>query len=299
MSEIFHSGNRYAPTMPRPSSSRTSAARRTRQPANARQTGAKLHATEREQAITALLEAQGFVAFRDLTQQLQASPASVRRDLTRLHERGILERVHGGARLSGPAVPALSGVPFQVNAGLHALAKAAIGKAAAELCAPGEAVIIDGGSTTLQLCPHIAELGLQVLTNSLHIVQALLPQVKTRISLPGGALFREQNIILSPYEDDSMAGALGGFHASKLFLGAAAVGRRGPMQSDTLLIQAERRLLKRAEQIILMVDSSKFAGAAGHLLCPLEDLDVLVTDAGLQDGHARMVERAGVKLVIA
>lgn len=254
----------------------------------------KLHASEREEAIVRLLAARGFISFQDLNAALNASEASLRRDLARLHQRGQIERVHGGVRLPG-AAPTLQGVPFQENVAKHAKAKRAIGLAAARFCEPGEAVIIDGGSTTLQMCPHIAGLGLQVLTNALNIVSALLGQPRTRISMPAGTLFREQNIMLSPYDDDG----IGGFQASKLFLGAASVGRRGPMQADTILIQAERRFMKRADKVILLVDSSKFEAPTGHLLCSLEEVHTLITDERITDNQAEFVRRAGVKLLIA
>jgi len=255
----------------------------------------KLHSSEREEAIVRLLAARGFISFQDLDASLSASEASLRRDLARLHKKGLIERVHGGARLVGGAAPALQGVPFRENVARHAKAKRAIGLAAARLCEPGEAVIIDGGSTTLQMCPHIGDLSLQVLTNALNIVSALMPQPRTRISMPAGTLFREQNIILSPYEEDGIEG----YQASKLFLGAASIGGRGPMQADTLLIQAERRFMKRAEKVILLVDSSKFEAPTGHLLCTLEEVDTVVTDDRITDSQADMVRRAGVRLLIA
>ena len=156
-------------------------------------------------------------------------------------------------------------------------------------------MIIDGGSTTLQMCPHLEPLGLQVLTNSLHIVSALLQQPATRVSVPAGTLFREQNIILSPFEDDGMSR----FHAAKLFMGAASIGRHGLMQADTLLVQAERRLLTRVEEIIVLVDSSKFRGQAGHLVCRLDEIDVVITDSGLEAEDRLMLEKAGCKVIVA
>jgi DeoR family transcriptional regulator, ulaG and ulaABCDEF operon transcriptional repressor len=260
----------------------------------ASQRATKLHASEREEAIVKLLNERGFVSFQDLDRAFSASAASLRRDLGRLQKNGTVVRVHGGARLAAGKAPTLAGVPFQVNAGKNAAAKMAIGRAAAKLCAPGEAVIIDGGSTTLQMCSHIDGLDLQVLTNSLHIVEALLEQPRTKVSMPAGTLFREQNIFLSPYDDDGISG----FQASKLFLGAATVGKAGAMQSDTLLIQAERRFLKRAEKVILMVDSSKFRAPTGHVMCSLDEIDTVITDDGIIDAHAKMLERAGVTLLI-
>ena len=107
-------------------------------------------------------------------------------------------------------------------------------------------VTTNGGTTTLQMCPHLDGLGLQVLTNSLHIVHALLQQPDTKVLVPSGSVFREQNIILAPSGEDSMPQ----FHGPKLFMGAAAVGAQGIMQQDVILVAAERRLIERADQVI-------------------------------------------------
>ena len=259
-----------------------------------------MHAAEREQAILDLLRDRDFISVSELGRRIDASLATLRRDLDRLESEGKIVRVRGGARLvqtdsrdDGPGH--LRGVPFHENIALHHAEKEAIGRAAAALCMPGESVIIDGGSTTLQMCPHLAPLGLQVLTNSLHIVSALLPQQNTRISLPAGSVFREQNIVLSPFEDDGASR----YRASKMFLGAASIGRHGLMQTDVILVQAERRLLARADKTIVLVDSSKFDAPAGHAVCDLDEVDVVVTDRALKRHDAAMLESAGVEVIVA
>jgi DeoR family ulaG and ulaABCDEF operon transcriptional repressor len=260
-----------------------------------------MHASEREKAILELLRQRGFIAFRELEKQLDASPATLRRDLERMANEGHIARVRGGARLatrkartSGPPTN-LSGVPFHENVALRRAEKEAIGRAAAGLCKPGRAIMIDGGSTTLQMCRHLEGLKLQVLTNSLHIVSALLGQAGTRVLVPGGSVFREQNIILSASGDDLMPR----FHAPQLFMGAAAVGTQGVMQADVVLVAAERRLIERAEQVILLVDSSKFQHSSGNVVCELKDVDIVVTDRGLDSKHRAMLEAARIKVVIA
>lgn len=258
-----------------------------------------MHATERDRVILGLLEAKGFVSFRELTRRVTASPATLRRDLDRLQEIGRLVRVRGGVQPAGsggaPADQHLQGVPFHENINRNRAAKEAIGKAAAELCRPGEAIIIDGGSTTLHMCPHLEPLKLQVLTNSLHIVSALLPQPNTQVSMTGGVVFREQNIVLDPIEDTDKRV----FHASRMFVGAAAVTRHGLMQSDIILVQAERKLLGQADELIVLVDSTKFAATAAHLLCELARVHTLVTDSKIDEASAKMIEKAGVKLIVA
>jgi DeoR/GlpR family transcriptional regulator of sugar metabolism len=257
----------------------------------------KMHATERDRAILNLLEEQGFVSFRELSHRVSASPATLRRDLERLQTDGKLVRVRGGVQPTGGVDHMsglhLQGVPFHENINRNRAAKEAIGKAAAERCRPGEAIIIDGGSTTLHMCPHLEPLRLQVLTNSLHIVSALLQQPNTGVSIPGGVVFREQNIVLDPFEDVSARV----FHASRMFLGTAAVSRHGLMQSDIILVQAERKLLSQADELIVLVDSSKFTASAGHLLCELSRVHTLITDSNIDDASAKMVEGHGVKLI--
>lgn len=256
-----------------------------------------MHAAQREKLILDALERTGFVSYRELEGALPASPATIRRDLARLEDEGLIRRVRGGAKRPGDpaAAPRLLGTPFDQSITQNLAAKQAIGRAAAALVEPGEGIMLDGGSTTLQMCPHLAGLDCQVLTNSLHIVNALLPQDGTRILVPSGALFREQNIILAPSGEDSMPR----FHAPKLFMGAAAVGPQGAMQADIILVAAERRLIDRAESVVLLVDSSKFHTSSGAIVCGLDEIDVLITDAGISPASADMVRSAGIRLVVA
>jgi DeoR family ulaG and ulaABCDEF operon transcriptional repressor len=257
-----------------------------------------MHATERERLILELMGDRGFVSYRTIEAQIDASPATIRRDLSRLEETGLIARVHGGARRTDAGQsggPALSGTPFQESLHLHLAQKQRIGAAAASLCLPGEGVMIDGGTTTFQMCPYLEGLNLQVLTNSLHIVSILIAQHGTRILVPSGTVFREQNIILAPAGEESMPR----FHAPKLFMGAASVGAQGIMQGDIVLVAAERRFIDRADELIVLVDSSKFATRSGAVVCGLDDVDILITDDGISDSVAQTIERAGVKLMVA
>lgn len=264
-----------------------------------------MHLAERERVILECLGERGFVTLQDLGGRIEASTATIRRDLNRLMEAGVVTRIHGGAKLvtnshrNAPAkqvsAPNHFGFLFVESLNRNRDQKELIGKAAAKLCKPREAVMIGGGSTTLQMCPHLDGLGLQVLTNSLHIVNELLPQSGTRVLVPGGQVFPEQNVVLLPAGEDGMPG----FHAPKLFMGASAVGPSGVMQPNVMLVAAERRLADRAKQIIVLVDSSKFEVPSGHVVCSLQDIDVLVTDPGISAAQRKMLESAGVQIMIA
>jgi DeoR/GlpR family transcriptional regulator of sugar metabolism len=256
-----------------------------------------MHATERDRVILSLLDEQGFISLRDLTNWVTTSPSTLRRDLERLQASGKLTRVRGGVQSTNGhdrlSRQLLRGVPFHENININRSAKEAIGKAAAELCRPGDAVIIDGGSTTLQMCPHLEPLRLQVMTNSLHIVSALLPQENTRVSIPGGVVFREQNIILHPLDDTTNYR----FHASIMFIGAAAVTRFGLMKNDIMQVQAERKLRTLAEKVVALVDSSKFSAYAAHSVCELGNVHTLITDRGIDAASAKLLKSHNIKVI--
>jgi DeoR family transcriptional regulator, ulaG and ulaABCDEF operon transcriptional repressor len=264
-----------------------------------------MHAAERETHILDAVRRRGFISFQDLESQIPASAATIRRDLKRLMNAGLLTRVHGGAKRADtrPSLssadtdlaPHLLGTPLALNMNLNVAQKAAIGKAAAKLCNAKESIMIDGGSSTFHMCRHLAGLDLQVLSNSLPIVLALLQQRGTRVLVPAGQVFPEQNIILSLDNDDGMPS----FHAPKLFMGGAALGPSGLMQIDMLLVAAERRLMDRADKIIVLLDSSKFDGPSGHVVCALQEIDIVVTDKGITPKQKSVLHRANIKVVIA
>lgn len=259
-----------------------------------------MHANEREELILRLLNDKGFVSFKELERRVAGSPATIRRDLERLATDGKLKRVHGGAKRVdvsdlGATPQSLAGAPFHENVHLNPREKQAIGKVAATLCQQGEGVMIDGGSTTLQMCPHLAGLNLQVLTNSLHIVSALIGQRGTRVLVPAGAVFPEQSIILSVFGEDGMPR----FHAPRLFMGAASIGPQGLMQADVVLVAGERRLIERADEVIVLADASKFEASSGNVVCALEEIDIVITDSRIKPKAAEMIKKAGAKLIIA
>ena len=258
-----------------------------------------MHAAEREKIILEALKKKGFTTYRHLEANVDASPATIRRDLSRLEKQGKIIRLHGGAKAvdaDSPApgtAPGLAGTPFEKSLKQNMAAKRAIGKAAAELCEPGEGIIIDGGTTTYQMCEHLDKLNLQVLTNSLHIVNALLRQESTQLLVPSGPIFREQNIILAPAGETSMPN----FHASKLFLGAAAVSPRGIFQADALLVASQRRFLDRTDEVILVVDSSKLEASSGAIVCELDRIDRMITDEGADPALIDQLRNAGLQQI--
>ncbi|SHI77982.1 DeoR/GlpR family DNA-binding transcription regulator [Wenxinia saemankumensis] len=253
-----------------------------------------MHEKERHRIILSAVQDRPVATVGELVSLTGSSEATIRRDIATLHVQKKLRRVRGGAEaITPPAFPGLAGRPFEVSRTLNAAAKQAIAKAAVDLCEDGEPIIVNGGSTTFQMVHPLANRRLQVFTNSFPIAEHLLKHSKNTVLVPGGALYREQQIILSPFEGDITRN----YYASKMFMGAQGLGPLGLMEADPLLIQAEQKLLGQADELIVMVDSSKFANRSSLILCPLEQIDIVITDDGVPDAAAAMLEAADIRVI--
>jgi len=248
---------------------------------------------QRHHLICEIVAAEGFASVPDLMARLDASRATIARDIQDLAMASRIKRVRGGAEAMHGA-PALAEPKFDANQLRHRETKRAIARAAAELCHAGDSIIIDGGTTTYAMTEFMGGRDLQVLTNSFPIAEYLIKRGQARVILPGGEIFREQGLILSPFEDD----AIERFVASKVFLGARAITQHGLMQTDPLLIRAEQKLIRQAEKVIVLVDSSKFRNRGSLILCPLERINTLITDDGIESGTRKMLEDAGIEVIV-
>ncbi|WP_295989943.1 DeoR/GlpR family DNA-binding transcription regulator [Rugamonas sp.] len=230
-----------------------------------------------------------------LVDWLSSSPATVRRDIVWLAARNLLTRTRGGAE----NLPqkrrdfSLSGETFQHNIASCAAQKRAIARMAASLCADGESIIINGGTTTHMMVEFLVDRQLKILTNSFLMAEQLLRTSENEIIVPGGKVYREQNVILSPFDNDITQH----HYAAKMFMGIYGLSMLGLMEADPLLIQAEKRLIGQAEELIVLADSSKFERKTGLILCDLKRVSCVVTDTGAPKAALQMLEQQGVKVI--
>ncbi len=251
---------------------------------------------ERHAAILQLLRTRQIVSVGELSEALAASLATVRRDINSLEAQGALRRVRGGAEAAtAEREPRLAGTPFEVNLSLAVAQKRAIGKAAAALVAPGESLILNGGTTTLAVVEFLPKSGLNILTNSFPVAARLLEATSNRISLPGGMVFPEQSIILSPFEADSISH----FRADKMFTGCFGIGRLGMMDTDPLIVKSELRLMQRADRLIVLADSRKLRQGGAMVVVGLDGISTLITDDGATAAELALFRDAGVEVLVA
>jgi DeoR family transcriptional regulator, ulaG and ulaABCDEF operon transcriptional repressor len=255
-----------------------------------------MHEKERHRLILSAVQEKPVVTVQEMVDLTESSEATIRRDIAALHVQKRLRRVRGGAEaISPPQFVGLAGRPFSVNETLHAAQKRAIAREAVELCKDGEPIIINGGTTTFQMVHFLSGRRMPIFTNSFPIAEHLLKHSKNTVMLSGGTIYREQNIILSPFDNDVTRN----FYARRMFMGAQGLGPLGLMEADPLLIQAEQKLIDQADELVVLIDSSKFRLRSSLILCGLSRIATVITDEGIEDREAKMLETAGVALIVA
>ncbi|QJE01958.1 DeoR/GlpR transcriptional regulator [Massilia forsythiae] len=250
---------------------------------------------KRRKRLLKLLAEHQAATVQQLVEWLNASPATVRRDISWLAARNLLTRTRGGAENLLPKKRqfALSSETFQNNIQCYAARKRAIARHAASMCADGETIIINGGTTTFMMAEFLSERQCKILTNSFLMAERLLISSENEIIVPGGKVYREQNVILSPFDNDITQH----HYASKMFMSVYGLSLLGLMEADPLLIQAEKRLISQAEELVVLADSSKFAKKAGLILCGLDRVAHVITDTNASDSAVQLLEQYGVNVV--
>lgn len=254
---------------------------------------------QRQQLILDILHEKQFVSVSDLSPRLGASEATIRRDLTKMAKRGDLNKIRGGAeaiagRTGYVKRPYLKGSVFLADKEKQVRRKRLIAEKAVELCEDGESIIINGGSSTFMMGEFLTNRNLNILTNSFVLAQLLSENSSNQVTLPGGEIYRKQGIILSSFENDTIQY----YHGSKMFMGTPGISDAGVMESDPLLIRAEQKLRKQADQLIVLADSSKVGVRSNFIFSPLGDVDVLITDSNADADQLRMIEAQGVEVIV-
>ena len=160
---------------------------------------------ERRETILRLVKQNTFISVHDIETLTGVSEATVRRDLAKLEESGLVSRVRGGAEATEnlKAQAEISHeLPFAYRQGIMHEKKRLIAKQAASMCADGETVFIDGGSTTYQMVEFLSSLRCKIITNSFAIAEYLVKNSDNSIYLPGGIVNPESQLILDPFDAD-------------------------------------------------------------------------------------------------
>jgi DeoR/GlpR family transcriptional regulator of sugar metabolism len=256
-----------------------------------------LSAAERRSQIAQMVLENGRVLVADLVHRFQVTETSIRRDLTLLEQASRLKRIHGGAI----PIPGSSRTDsFAEKKELHIEAKERIGKAAASLIKAKEIVLLDSGTTTLQIVQHIPaglrnSSAITLVTNSQPIAQEVLAWPSPKLTILGGLYLPDYQATVGPQTLDQLRE----LSADKVFLGADGLTlESGATTADVLMAEVDRVMADRSRQVILVADSSKIGRVGFVPIKPLRGIHTLITDVSAPTDFVQAVQNAGLEVIL-
>ncbi|HLA51765.1 MAG TPA: transcriptional repressor AgaR [Flavitalea sp.] len=257
-----------------------------------RKTGEK-STVQRRVIILEKLEEKGQVDVTELSKALRVSEVTIRNDLKRLEQKNALIRARGGAFKIDRV-----GMDFTLSDKnkQNYDQKRKIGKAAAELVEEGDTIILDSGTTTMEIAKNLSSIAeLTVITNALNIANQLADHPRANIIIPGGFLRKNSLSLIGSTAEDSFKN----YFCDKLFLAvdgfSTTFGLSTPNVEEAHL---NRIMISISKQVIVVADSSKFHKRSFAFIGPIAGIDVLITDEGIPPDDQKKLESAGVKLII-
>ena len=252
---------------------------------------------ERSSAILDCLAGGQELAVDELIAQTGASPATIRRDLRRLEQQGVVRRAHGIVALAESSAfqPFLGDPGFRERLRHNALEKRRIGAAAADLVEPGDTIAVAPGTTTAQMTrPLKGRRSLTVVTNALNVAMDLSRTKNVTVHLAGGYLGGNWLALLGPKAVEFISSMF----TKKLFFGANGVHPvHGITDEHPEEAAANEALARHAQMRIVLADHTKFGHTAKCLVCRIADVDMIVTDSGASDAAIAPFQQLGIKVL--
>jgi DeoR/GlpR family transcriptional regulator of sugar metabolism len=247
---------------------------------------------ERRGLILERLRREGKVVAAELSSALAVSPDTVRRDLRELGEAGLLRRVHGGA------LPAAVGDrPYEARLSQAPEAKAAIALATSRLFRDGQVIVLDSGTTTLEVARHLPrDLEATVITNSPPIAVALAEHPAVGVAVLGGSLVKDAQALVGAVTVE----ALRDVRADVLVLGVCSLHPEvGITVLDLEESYVKRAMIANAAEVVAVSAADKLGSAGPYVIAPLEELTHLVTEQAANEQQLDEFRAAGVEVVVA
>jgi DeoR/GlpR family transcriptional regulator of sugar metabolism len=247
----------------------------------------------RHQRILEIVSQGGHVDVETLSEEFAVSPATVRRDLAALGERGALLRVYRGARrmTSASYEP-----PFPARAVINASAKAKIAETVNAMLEDRQTVILDAGTTGVAIAERLVERDLTICTPSLRVANALLPSSSIRLMVTGGIVRPHEQSLVGP----SAISIFESYHFDVYVMTVSALDAVNGLTEWNIEDAAiKRAALASAGRIIVACDSSKFGQTAFARICGIDAVDDIVTDDSLEVSTKTTFDALSADLVVA
>ncbi len=249
----------------------------------------------RHTAIIDLLKQQGKAKVEELSERLSVSEVTIRKDLTKLEEQGLLERIHGSAIISQRS---RFNIAFLERLRLQAPAKALIAEAAASHIQEGDSIILDAGTTTLSLARALAEKrynSLLVMTSSMPAALEL-SKGNHDILLVGGQVRNHSLALIGPMTVKNLEN----YHADRAFIGTSGISlTHGYSTPNALDAQVKEAMIRSAEETYVLADSSKFGHDCLVSFASLAGVHLVITDSGIPAEYIKEFRKRGIRYQIA
>ncbi|MBN2021159.1 MAG: DeoR/GlpR transcriptional regulator [Pirellulales bacterium] len=249
-------------------------------------------ASERRNRLLELVRVKRFASLPELIEELQVSESTVRRDLEHLEQQGSARRIHGGVLYAGtsPKLPHFD----EQEPGAWAK-KRAIARRAAALVEDGDTILLDGGSTTYELARLLVGRPIHVVTTSLPVANLFAADPASDLILVGGNICPRSGVAQGP-----LAGAMiASLRVRKTIFSVAGINDEGFFNNNLLLVETERAMMRAADEVVVVADSSKLGRRSLTHLCGLDEVQHLVVDDGIPQAWQEKIAAAGVALVVA
>lgn len=253
-----------------------------------------MQAEERQKRIEDYLQKVEFASLDELSEQLDASVSTVRRDLTLLEAKGAVQRTHGGARLVEPRSDEFA---FSARDTHELSEKEAIGRACAALIKPNQSLILDAGTTIYHVARHLdlANKTLQIVTNSLPVANLFAAAQRIEVVVSGGVIYPRLGVLVGPMAVEMFSK----IHADVAIMSAGGITIEGLTNSHGLLIDIQRAMMQAARRVIVCLDHTKFGRQSVSALCGLERIHTIVTDSAAPTELVAALRERGIEVVIA
>jgi DeoR/GlpR family transcriptional regulator of sugar metabolism len=247
---------------------------------------------QRKEYLLKVLREHGQIVAKEISEELELSEDTIRRDLRELAAEGKLQRVHGGALPASPAVG-----DFAVRQQIAPDGKVAVGRAAAKLVRDGQVVILDGGTTTQQLAKHLpTDLRATVVTHSPTIAVALQEHPTIEVILIGGRLFKHSVVTVGAAAME----AIGRIRADTYFMGVTGIHPdAGLSTGDMEEAHIKRALMASAAETHVLVTAEKVNAASPYVICTLAEIDGVVVERSVPKSVLTTYKRRGAAVVVA
>ena len=251
-------------------------------------------AAQRKKLIIEFVVKHKMASVPKLAEIFEVHEATIRRDLAEIEKEGFLRRIHGGVVLEEDVS---SEPPFVERSSERIEEKSAIGKLAASYVQKGDNIILDSGTTTLEIARNIMHLtNITVITNDINIASELRNCRGIKVIVTGGVLYHESYMLNGIMTNDMLRK----IHVHKAFIGTPAIhAKHGLTHFDEQLVPAKIGMIEAAKEVVVVADHTKIGGVSLHTVSSIDKIDMLITGHDVSESQIMKFQEAGVEMVLA